>query len=75
MALWRSTDTSSEDVVRAINQERSDWLENVAQMEETNTYHTVVGTSDKKRSLGRPRRRCKDNINMGWTKVVKNRVE
>jgi hypothetical protein len=32
-------------------------------------YRVLVGKPEDKISLGRPRRRCEDNINMGFQKV------
>jgi hypothetical protein len=42
------------------------WAGHVARMGEgKGVYRVLVGRPEGKRPLGRPRRRCKDNIKMG----------
>jgi hypothetical protein len=46
------------------------WAEHEARMrEKRNECRVLVGKSEGKRSLGRPRHRCEDNIkiDIGWT--------
>jgi hypothetical protein len=39
------------------------WAENVARVGDSgDAYRVLVGKTDGKRTLGRPRRRCKNNI-------------
>jgi hypothetical protein len=51
------------------------WAEHVAQMEKKNNAHRLlVGKPEGKKPLGRPRRRCENNIRMnlgevGWGDV------
>jgi hypothetical protein len=62
----------SPNIIRMIKSRRMRWAGHVARMGETrNAYWIVVGKPEVKRSLGRPRRRCLDNIKMdlgeiGW---------
>jgi hypothetical protein len=37
--------------------------------EERGVYRTLVGKPEEKRPLGRPRRRCEDNIKMDFKEV------
>jgi hypothetical protein len=63
---------SSPDIVRQIKSRRMRWAGHVARMGEgRNVYRVLVGKPEKKRTLGRPRRRWKDGIKMdlreiGW---------
>ena len=46
------------------------WARHVARMvEERGAYTVLVGKPEGKRPLGRPRRRCVDNIRMGLQEV------
>ena len=46
------------------------WAGHVARMgEEKGVYRVLVGKPERKRSLGRPRRRCEDNIKMDLQEV------
>jgi hypothetical protein len=50
---------------------RIKWAEHVARIGQKNAYVTLVRNPEGKRPLGRPRRRCVDNIKMdlreiGW---------
>jgi hypothetical protein len=62
------------------------WAGHVACIEEgRGVYRVSVGRSEGKRSLGRPRRRWEDNINMdlgetgidgaNWIRLVQDRVQ
>jgi hypothetical protein len=54
---------SSQSTSRMIKPRRMRWAGHVARMEEKrNAYRILVGKPDGKRPLGRPRRRCEDNI-------------
>ena len=56
---------SSPNIVRVIKSRRMRWAGHVASMEEGKSVHKVlVGKSEGKRPLGRPRRRWEDNIKM-----------
>ena len=61
---------SSPNVVRVIKSRRMRWAGHVARMgEERGAYRVLVGKTDGKRPLGRPRRRWVDNIRMDLQKV------
>jgi hypothetical protein len=66
---------SSPSIIRIIKSRRMRWAGHVAGMgEKRNAYRLFVGKPGGKRSLGRPRRRCVDNIRMdlvevGWCDV------
>ena len=61
---------SSPNIVRAIKSRRMRWAEHVARMEEGRGVHKVlVGKPEGMRPLGRPRRRCEDNIKMDLQEV------
>ena len=56
--------------VRLVKSRRMRWAGNVARMEEDKGVHRVlVGKPEGKRPLGRPRRRCEDNIKLDLQKV------
>jgi hypothetical protein len=56
---------SSPNIVRVIKSRRIRWAGHVARMGEgRGVYRILVGRSEGKRSLGRPRRRWEDNIKM-----------
>jgi transcription termination factor 2 len=63
---------SSPSIIRMIKSRRMRWAGHVARMgENRNAYRILVGKSEGKRPLGRPRRRWVDNIQMdlreiGW---------
>jgi hypothetical protein len=67
---------SSSSIIRTIESRRMRWAGHVARMgEKRNMYRLLVGKAERKRSLGRPRRRWVDNIRMdlgevGWGDVV-----
>ena len=53
----------SPNIVRVIKSRRMRWARHVARMgEEIGVYRVLVGKSEGKRPLGRPRRRWVDNI-------------
>jgi hypothetical protein len=57
---------SSPSIIRIIKSRRMRWASQVARMgEKKNAYRLLVGKTEGKRSLGRPRRRWVDNIRMG----------
>jgi hypothetical protein len=62
-------------IVRIIKAKRMRWAGHVARMgEKRNAYRLLVGKSEARRALGRPRRRWLDNIRMdlvevGWSDV------
>jgi hypothetical protein len=54
---------SSPSIIRIIKSKRMRWARHVARMgEKRNVYRLLVGKSDGKRPLGRPRRRWIDNM-------------
>jgi hypothetical protein len=56
---------SSPGIIRIIKSRRMRWARYVARMgEKRNAYRLLVGKSEGKRPLGRPRRRWVDNIRM-----------
>jgi hypothetical protein len=56
---------SSPSIVRVIKPRRMRWAGHVARMGEVRgAYNILVGRSDGRRSLGRPRPRWEDNIKM-----------
>jgi hypothetical protein len=49
---------------------RKRWEGHVARMgEKRNAYRILVGKSERKRSLGRPRRRWEENIRMDFREI------
>ena len=61
---------SSPNIVRVIKSRRMRWAGHVARMgEEMGVYRVLVGKPEGKRPLGRPRRRCVDNIRMDLQEV------
>jgi hypothetical protein len=56
---------SSPSIIRIIKSWRMRWASHVARMrEKRNAYRLLVGKTEGKRPLGRPRRRWVDNIRM-----------
>ena len=54
---------SSPNIVRVIKSRRMRWTGHVARMgEERGVYRVLLGKPDRRRPLGRPRRRWVDNI-------------
>ena len=57
----------SPNIVRVIKSRRMRWAGRVARMgEERGVYRVLVGKPEGKKPLGRPRRRCVDNIKIDW---------
>ena len=62
---------SSPNIVRVIKSRRMRWAGHVACMgEERGVYRVLVGKTEGKKPLGRPRRRWVDNIRMDLQDVV-----
>ena len=60
----------SPNIVQVIKSRRMRWAGHVARMdEERGAYRLLVGKRERKRSLGRPRRRWMDNIRMDLQEV------
>ena len=58
------------NIIRNFNSRRLIWAGHVARMEHSrNAYNVLVAKPKGKRSLGRPRRRCGDNIKMDLMEV------
>jgi hypothetical protein len=55
---------SSPNTIRMIKPRRVRWVGHVARMGNMKNVNILVGKPEGKRSLGRPRRRLKDNIKM-----------
>jgi hypothetical protein len=61
---------SSPSIIRIIKARRMRWAGHVARMgEKRNAYRLFVGKPEGRRPLGRPRRRCLENIRMGIAEV------
>jgi len=61
---------SSPNIVRVIKSRRMRWAGHVARIgEERRVYRVLVGKSEGRRPLGRPRCRCVDNIRMDLQEV------
>jgi hypothetical protein len=61
---------SSPSIIRIIKSRRMRWADHVERMgEKRNAYILLVGKPEGKRPLGRPRRRCVDNIRMDLGEV------
>jgi hypothetical protein len=67
---------SSPSIIRIIKSSRMRWAGYVARMgEKRNVYRLLVGKPERKRSLGRPRRRWIDNIKMDLLEIGVNVVD
>jgi hypothetical protein len=66
---------SSPSIIRIIKLRRMRWAGHVAQMGKRNIYRLLVGKPEGKRSLGRPRRRWMDNVQMDLLEVGLNVVD
>jgi hypothetical protein len=63
-------------IIRIIKSRRMRWAGHVAQKgEKRNAYRLLVGKPEGKRPLGRPRRRCVDNIRMDLGEVGRGDVD
>ena len=60
---------SSPNIVRVINSRRMRWAGHVARMGERGVHRVLVGKPEGRQLLGRPRRRCVDNIRMDLHEV------
>jgi hypothetical protein len=76
---------SSPNIVTVIKSRRMRWAGHVARMKEgRGVYRVLIGRPEGKRPLGRPRRRCEDNIKMdlgeigidgaNWIQLAQDRV-
>ena len=72
--------------IRSLQSRRLRWAGHVARMEQPrNAYRVLVGKSEEKRPLGRPRRRWENNIKMDlrevgcdpgeWTSLAEDRYQ
>jgi hypothetical protein len=77
---------SSPNTVRVIKSRRLRWAIHMARMGEgRNVYRILVGRSESKRPLGRPRHRWEDNIKLdlretgidgaNWIRLAQDRVQ
>ena len=58
----------SPTIVRVIKSRRMRWAEHIARVGESRgVYSVLLGKTEGKRPLGRPKRRWEDNINMYCT--------
>jgi hypothetical protein len=61
---------SSSDIIRQVKSIRMRWAGHVARMgEERKLYKVLVGNPERKRPLGRPRRRWEDGIRMDLREI------
>jgi hypothetical protein len=61
---------SSPSIIRSIKSRRMRWAGHVARMrEKRNVYMLLVGKPERKRPLGRPRRKWIDNIKMDLLEI------
>jgi hypothetical protein len=61
---------SSPNVIRLIKSRRMRWAGHVARVgEKMNAYRILVGKTEEKRPLGRPRRRWVDKIKMDLREI------
>jgi hypothetical protein len=61
---------SSPNIIRVIKSRRRRWAGRVACMgERRGTYRALVGKPERRRPLGRPRRRWEDNIKMDFREI------
>jgi hypothetical protein len=61
---------SSPNIVRVINSRRIRWTGHVEHMGDSRgVFRVLVGKRERKRPLGRPRRRREDNIKVGLQEV------
>jgi PAS domain-containing protein len=66
---------SSPNIVRVMKSRRMRWAGHVARMGEgKGVYSILLGKTDGKKPLGRPRRRFEDNIKMDFQEVGNVRV-
>jgi hypothetical protein len=61
---------SSPNIIRMIKSRNMRWAGHVARMGKRNAYRILVGKSEGKRPLGRPRYRWVDNIKMDLREVA-----
>jgi hypothetical protein len=67
---------SSPNLFRMIKSRRMRWAGHAARMGETrNACNILVGKPEGKRPLGRPRRRCVDNIKMDLREIGCGRMD
>jgi hypothetical protein len=67
---------SSLDIIRQVNSRRMRWAGHVARMgEERKVYKVLVGKTEGKRPLGRPRRRWEDRIRMDLREICLGGVD
>jgi hypothetical protein len=77
---------SSPTIVRVIKSRRMRWAGRVTRIGEgRGVYRVLVGRPEGKRPLGRPRRRCEDNIKLdlreigidgaNWIQLAQDRVQ
>jgi hypothetical protein len=60
---------TSPSIIRIIRSRRMRWAGHVARMGKRNVYRLLVGQPERKRPLGRPRRRWIDNIKMDLLEI------
>jgi hypothetical protein len=75
---------SSPNIVRMMKSRRMRWARHVARMgERRDIFRVLVGRSESKKPLGRPRRRWEDNIDLremgidgaNWIQLTRDRVQ
>jgi hypothetical protein len=60
---------SSPRVIRMIKARRTKWAGHVARRGDRNAYRLLLGNSERKRPLGRPRHNRMDNIKMDFEEI------
>jgi len=91
--LWRKLHNddlhslySSLNIVKVIKSRRMRWERHVVRMgKERGIYVVLIGRSECKRPLGRPRRRCEDKVKVdlreigidgaNWVQLARDRVQ
>jgi hypothetical protein len=67
---------SSPSTIRVIKSRMMRWVGHIARMrEKRNSYRIFVGNPEEKRPLGRPRRKCVDNIKVDLREIGWNGVD
>jgi hypothetical protein len=67
---------SSPNIDRVIKSRRMRWAGHVARMEKGRVvYRVLIGRLEGNSPLGRPRRRCEDNIKIDLREMAQDRVQ
>jgi hypothetical protein len=66
---------SSLNIIRMIKSRRMRWTGHVARMRDVRNAYILTAKSERKRSLGRPRRKYEDNIKVNIKEIVQEDVD